>query len=162
MRHKIGWIQYAVKSDWLKIAFFSSSYLSKYLVQWWCRTSNLSKKINFTNFFFRYCCCSDILSLNGSTGPPTKFQSLNDTALTSIYGQTYGKIVLQFFDTILWKIKVEKSLEHPRCRYRLHTNSFQWCCCSYTNAWKQCAICFIFMRLKRRSFLMTQTKPIVH
>ena len=68
----------------IKNCFFSSSYLR--------RTSNLSKKINFTNiFFFRYCCCSDILSLNGSTGPPKKFQSLNDTALTSIYGQTYGK-----------------------------------------------------------------------
>ena len=158
MRHKIGWIQYAVKSDWLKIAFFFF-FLSKYndgveLPTW-------AKKNQFHQFFFfRYCCCSDILSLNGSTGPPTKFQSLNDTALTSIYGQTYGKIVLQFFDTILWEIKVKKSLEHPRCR--LHTNSFQWCCCSYTNAWKQCAICFIFMRLKRRSFLMTQTKPIVN
>ena len=70
-------------------------------------------KINFPNFFFRYCCSSDILSLNGSTGPPTKFQSLNDTALTSIYGQTYGKIVLQFFDTILWEIKVKKKFGTP-------------------------------------------------
>ena len=50
MRHKIGWIQYAVKSDWLKMAFFF--FLSKYndgveLPTW------AKKKINFTKFFFQ-------------------------------------------------------------------------------------------------------------
>ena len=128
-----------------------------------CRTLTWEKKINFTNFFpdiavdakFGY---FEPQWIDGTAHkiPIVKWHSANE------HIRRIGHTVKSFYNflTQFWD-QSKKSLERSAPPVPTPILSSDAASCSYTNAWKQCAICFIFMRLKRRSFLMTQTKPIL-